>query len=128
MNKKPRLKTTAARLRRKKHIRKTVNGTPVRPRLSVFRSNVHIYAQLVDDISGKTIISFNSNTKEFKALADGNEKIKTKTDVAFLVGQEVAKKALAANIESVVFDRNGFLYHGRVKALADGARKEGLKL
>lgn len=128
MNKKPRLKKVAARVRRKKHIRKSVNGTEARPRLSVFRSNLHIYAQLVDDVTGKTLVSFNSNTKEFKELASGNEDIKTKTDVAFFVGQEVAKKAVAADIKTVVFDRNGYLYHGRVKALADGARKGGLKL
>lgn len=109
---------TKARLRRKKHIRKTVRGTTERPRLSVFRSAKHIYAQLIDDSTGTTLASASSLKIEG---AGGNK------DGARKVGEAVAKKALEAKIDTVVFDRNGYLYHGRVAALADAAREAGLK-
>ncbi|MCB9676521.1 MAG: 50S ribosomal protein L18 [Alphaproteobacteria bacterium] len=108
----------SARVRRKKHIRKVVHGTADRPRLTVFRSSKHIYAQLIDDESGRTLASASS----LKSGEFGGNK-----DAAKKVGAELAKRALAASIETVVFDRNGYLYHGRVAALADGAREAGLK-
>lgn len=101
-------------------IRKTVSGTESRPRFSVFRSNKDIYAQLIDDLNGKTIVAASSRDKDFKGK--GN-----KSDVAKLVGKAVAEKAIKAGIESVSFDRGGYLYHGRVKSLAEGAREAGLK-
>lgn len=108
------------RSRIKKSIRKTVSGTPEKPRLSVFRSNVHIYAQLIDDTTGRTLVQAGSTeTKE----AQGVPRI----EQAATIGKEVAKRALDAGITEVVFDRNGYLYHGRVKSLADGAREAGLK-
>jgi large subunit ribosomal protein L18 len=109
---------SSARTRRKKHIRKIVHGTAERPRLSVFRSSKHIYAQIIDDESGRTITSAST----IKVEGSGGNK-----EAAKLVGAEVAKRALAAKIDTVVFDRNGYLYHGRVAALADGAREAGLK-
>lgn len=102
-------------------IRKTVNGTASMPRLSVFRSNTDIYAQLIDDRSGKTLASVGSNDKSIKDVK-GN-----KVDKAKLVGKSIAEKATAAGVASVAFDRNGYLYHGRVKSLAEGAREGGLK-
>ena len=101
----------------KARIRGKISGTAQRPRLCVFRSNKQIYAQLIDDAAGNTIVSASS-----KGIDEGN-----KCEIAAKVGENVAKKALAAGIDTVVFDRNGFLFHGRVKALADGARKGGLK-
>ena len=118
---------TTARLRRKKSIRKAMSGTPECPRLSVFRSNLHIYAQVIDDISGKTIISASSNSNEVEEALKTAEASKGKIGVAFVLGQILGKRAEEANIEKVVFDRNGYLYHGRVKALADGVRKAGIK-
>ena len=106
-----------SRLTKKVRIRKKVNGTLERPRLSIFRSGKHMYAQIVDDVAGHTMLAASSLNIE-------NDK--SGKDLAFWVGQEIAKKALAKNIKSVVFDRNGFIYHGRVKALADGAREAGL--
>jgi len=107
------------RLKIKRRIRKKVNGTGAIPRLSVYRSNKQIYAQIIDDLSGKTLASAaSSENKDFK----GN-----KIDQATEVGSSIAKKANEAGISSVVFDRNGYLYHGRVKALADSAREAGLK-
>lgn len=105
----------------KMRIRKRISGTDERPRLSVFRSNKQIYAQVIDDLKGNTIVAASSMEKEI------SEQKLPKTDVAKLVGSALAKKAIAAGIESVVFDRNGYLYHGRVKALAEGAREAGLK-
>lgn len=109
------------RKRIKMRIRKVLKGTAERPRLSVFRSSKEIYAQLVDDISHKTILSASSKTK---GVADQKG---TKTDKAVLVGKLIAERALEQNITNVIFDRNGYLYHGRVKALADAAREGGLK-
>lgn len=107
------------RARRKRRIRKKVTGTAARPRLTVFRSAKHIYAQLVDDGSGTTLCAASSRSKGFDA--DGN-----KADKAKLVGSAIAELAKSKGIEQVVFDRNGYLYHGRVKALAEGAREGGL--
>jgi large subunit ribosomal protein L18 len=102
-------------------IRKTVSGTDQRPRLAIFRSNKEIYAQLIDDVSGKTITAASSRDKEID-VANVN-----KTDVAKLVGKAIAEKAVKAGVDAVSFDRGGYLYHGRVKSLAEGAREGGLK-
>lgn len=114
-----------ARFRKKKHINKVVSGTAERPRLVVFKSLKHIYAQLVDDVNQKTITGMSSLSKE---LQDEIQSSKNKLDVAKIIGKSIGKKAQDMKIESVVFDRNGYLYHGRVKAVADGAREVGLKL
>lgn len=98
-----------------------MNGTPERPRLTVFRSNKQIYAQLVDDTTGTTMVSASSRES---GIAE--QKV-TKIEQAKMVGKSIAEKAIAAGIESVVFDRNGYLYHGRVKSLADASREGGLK-
>ncbi len=103
----------------KRRIRKKITGTSAMPRLSVFRSNKQMYAQIIDDSTGLTLVSASS----YKSKAKGN-----KVEQAALVGKEVAEKAKKAGIVSVVFDRNGYLYHGRVKSLADSAREGGLKL
>lgn len=116
-------KKLKSRLRRKKHIRKIVHGTSERPRLVVFRSERQIYAQLVDDEVGKTLTAVSSLTPE---LREKTAKMKP-MDVCKLVGEACARKALERNINQVVFDRNGFPYHGRVKAVAEGARKGGLQ-
>lgn len=107
-----------ARKRRKIRIRKKISGTESRPRMVVFRSNQHIYVQLVDDTNGVTLAS--SSTK---VIADA----RANREGATAVGKDIAAKALAKNIESIVFDRNGYIYHGKIKALADGAREAGLK-
>ncbi len=109
------------RKRIKMRIRKVLTGTAECPRLSVFRSNKEIYVQLVDDLSGKTLLSASSKAKEIAAQKG------TKTEKAVLVGKLIAERAAEHNITSVIFDRNGFLYHGRVKALAESAREGGLK-
>jgi large subunit ribosomal protein L18 len=116
-------KKAKVRLRRKKHIRKIVSGTAVRPRLVVFRSERQIYAQLVNDEAGVTITGVSSLTPDLR------ESLKGKKPIAAcqLVGEACARKALEKNIQQVVFDRNGFRYHGRVKAVAEGARKGGLQ-
>lgn len=101
-------------------IRSKVKGTPARPRLSVYRSNKAIYAQIVDDLGGHTLCFASSQE-------NGIDTSVNKTEQANQVGKALAQKAVAAGIESVVFDRGGYLYHGRVKALADGARESGLK-
>ncbi|SDB66753.1 large subunit ribosomal protein L18 [Flavobacteriaceae bacterium MAR_2010_188] len=108
------------RIRIKNRIRKVVSGTEARPRLSVFRSNKEIYAQIIDDVSGKTIAAASSRDKDLKA--DGN-----KSDMAILVGKTIAERALKAGVETISFDRGGYQYHGRVKSLAEGAREGGLK-
>ncbi len=109
------------RLRIKNRIRKIVSGTEARPRLTVYRSNKEIYAQIVDDVSGKTISAASSRDKDISS-AKGN-----KSEVAALVGKAIAEKALKAGVETIAFDRGGYLYHGRVKSLAEGAREGGLK-
>ena len=109
------------RNRIKKRVRKSVSGTAGRPRLSVFRSNKQIYAQLIDDLREATLTAASSNEKVI-ATAEGS-----KSEKAAMVGKLIAEKAQKAGIEKVVFDRSGYLYHGRVKQLADAARKGGLK-
>ncbi|GBC62652.1 50S ribosomal protein L18 [Desulfonema ishimotonii] len=114
-----------ARLKRKKRIRKNMMGTTERPRLSVFRSAKHIYAQIIDDTRGETLASASSMEK----AVSGNSEIasaKGKTAVANFVGKLVAERIMEKGVKKIVFDRNGFLYHGRVKAVSDGARKAGL--
>ena len=112
--------TNAQRLKRHKRVRGKISGTPERPRLNVFRSETNIYAQIIDDVNGKTLVSASSLEKAFEC--DG-----TKTDAAKKVGQVVAERAKAAGISEVVFDRGGYVYHGRVAALAEGAREGGLQ-
>ena len=112
------------RLRRKKRVRKKIRGNSERPRLSVFRSSKHIYAQVIDDSTGRTLIGLSSLSKELRSKIgknSGNE------EGAALVGAAIADAALDKNIKRVVFDRNGFLYHGRVKALSEAAREHGLE-
>jgi large subunit ribosomal protein L18 len=111
--------------RKKRHriIRKSIQGTPERPRLNVFRSSKHIYAQIIDDTQMKTITSSSTIDKDVAEKLEGM----TKKEAAELVGKNIAEKAKKEGIEKVVFDRGGYLYHGRVKALADGARENGLK-
>lgn len=112
------------RMRRKRGIRKTLFGTPERYRLTVFRSLNHIYAQIVDDTKSHTVVSASSLDKE---IADKHTSAEGgKIAVSKLVGELLAKRAVGANVNTVVFDRNGYLYHGRVKALADAAREAGL--
>ncbi len=108
------------RNRIKQRVRKHIHGTPERPRMSVFRSNRDIYVQLIDDITGHTLISASSTVEEIRG-----QKV-TKCDKSVLVGKLIAEKAKEAGIEKVIFDRNGYLYHGRVKSLAEGAREGGL--
>ncbi|MDA3880021.1 MAG: 50S ribosomal protein L18 [Prolixibacteraceae bacterium] len=111
----------ARRYRIKKRIRKVITGTTDVPRLSIFRSNKQIYAQIIDDLSGKTLVSASSLDKEIAAQNVN------KTEQATMVGKLIAEKAKNANIEQVIFDRNGYLYHGRVKSIAEAAREGGLK-
>jgi large subunit ribosomal protein L18 len=117
-------KKIQSRDRRRKQIRKKISGTAEKPRLSIYRSLNHIYAQLVDDFNQKSILTVSDLTKEVRA--ELNEK-STKTEKSKVVGKIVAKKALENNIETVVFDRGGYRYHGRVKTLAESAREAGLK-
>ena len=112
--------TKAQRLKRHKRVRAKISSTPERPRLNVFRSETNIYTQIIDDVNGKTLVSASSLEKAFEC--DG-----TKTDAAKKVGQVVAERAKAAGISEVVFDRGGYVYHGRVAALAEGAREGGLQ-
>jgi len=115
-------KIKTARLRRKYHVRKKVFGTPDRPRLSVFRSNRHIYAQIIDDLTGATLVSASTRARGLRdQLSETSNK-----KAAEIVGQAVAKQALGVGIKCVCFDRNRYKYHGRVKALAEEARKAGL--
>ncbi|MEW6214584.1 MAG: 50S ribosomal protein L18 [Nitrospirota bacterium] len=111
------------RQRRRKRIRKKVYGTPERLRLSVYRSLNHMYAQIIDDLKGHTIVSASSLDKEFK----DNKSHKGNIETAKQVGELIAKRALEKGIKKVVFDRGGYLYHGRVKALAEAAREGGLE-
>lgn len=109
------------RTRIKSRVRTVVSGTAERPRMSIFRSNKQIYAQLIDDLQGTTLLAASSSDKAIAEAAG------SKTEKAAMVGKAVAEKALAAGITEVVFDRGGYLYHGRVKSLADSAREGGLK-
>ena len=111
--------TNAQRLKRHKRVRGKISGTPERPRLNVFRSETNIYAQVIDDVNGVTLASASSLEKEFSGRGSNKEGAK-------LVGQMVAARAREKGIENVVFDRGGYLYHGRVKELAEGAREGGL--
>ena len=111
-----------ARLKRKKRIRKKIYGTPQRPRLSVFRSSKHIYAQIIDDSAGRTLVAASTVDQQAKDAPE----FKNKVEAANFVGKNVGERALNQGIKKVVFDRNGFLYHGRVKSLSEGARKTGL--
>ena len=111
------------RVVRHKRVRRKVAGTEARPRLCVYRSTTQIYAQIIDDVNGTTLVSASTLDSEVKAAAQG----KSKTEQAKLVGEAVAKRALAKNITEVVFDRGGYIYIGRVQALADAAREAGLK-
>jgi large subunit ribosomal protein L18 len=113
-----------ARLRRKKHIRKHVLGTAARPRLAVYRSLSHIYAQLIDDQQNHTLFAVSDLAPDIKSTL---KKETTKTEKSALVGELIAKRALKKKIKRIVFDRGGFQYHGRIKALADAARKAGLE-
>lgn len=110
------------RIRIKHRIRKKISGTGDEPRMSIFRSNKQIYVQLIDDTQGKTLLSISSKSKDI-----AEKETKNKTEQAKLVGKIAAEKSKAAGIDKVVFDRNGYLYHGRIKALADAAREGGLK-
>lgn len=115
-------KKLIGRERRKLRIRQKISGTSERPRLSVFRSARHIYAQVVDDVSGKTLAAASTLSPDLKGTLDDG----SKTDAAKKVGALIAKICLGQQLDKVVFDRNGYLYHGRVKALADAAREAGL--
>ena len=110
----------AMRLKRHVRVRGKISGTPERPRLNVFRSNANIYAQIIDDVNGVTLVSANTLEKEFEGAAGNAEAAKK-------VGQALAERAKAKGIETVVFDRGGYVYHGRVAALAEGAREAGLE-
>ena len=114
--------STLARQRRHTRVRRTVSGTPVRPRLNVFRSSSHIYAQVIDDTVGTTLAAASDLDKDLVSSLSG----KNKTERARAVGKAVAERAKAKGVELVVFDRGGFKYHGRVQALADAAREAGL--
>ena len=113
-------KKEVRRLKLKMRIRKKISGTSDRPRLTVFSSNKEIYAQLIDDVNGVTLASASTMEKSF-------ERNGTKTDMAAVVGKNIAERAKTIGIDAVVFDRNGYLYHGRVKSLAESARENGLK-
>lgn len=111
------------RLVRHARVRKKIGGTAERPRFDVYRSNMHIYVQVIDDVAGKTLAAASTVEKEIGKMVEG----KSKTEAAKIVGAEAAKRALAAGITEVVFDRSGYIYTGRVAAVADGAREAGLK-
>jgi large subunit ribosomal protein L18 len=109
-------------VRRKYHVRKKIFGTPERPRLSVFRSNRHIYAQIIDDVAGATLVSVSSKSADLRdKLSNGGDK-----KAAAVIGKALAKDALGVGIQKICFDRNRYRYHGRVKSLAESARKAGL--
>ena len=114
---------TEARARRKTHIRQVVKGTPERPRLTVFRSARHIFAQVIDDEANRVLAAVGTQGKAVREALEG----KKKTEQAKTIGTKVAEQCLAKGIDKIVFDRNGYKYHGRVKALADAARAKGLK-
>lgn len=115
-------KRRVARLKRQARVRKKIHGTTECPRLSVFRSAKHIYAQIIEDVTGKTLVAASTLGKDIDMDSSGN------IEAAKAVGSSIAKKALDNNITNVVFDRNGFLYQGRIQALAEAAREAGLKL
>jgi large subunit ribosomal protein L18 len=116
-------KSRVARQRRHARVRAKIAGTPERPRLNVFRSLTNIYAQVIDDVAGHTLVSASTIDRELRGQVEG----KSKSEAAKLVGQLIAKRAQAAGIKSVVFDRGGYKFHGRVKAVAEAAREAGLE-
>ncbi len=116
--------TSNNRQRKRRHVRKKIFGLPDRPRLSVFRSNKHIYAQIINDITGHTVVSASSRDTDLQEKA---REAASKTDLGKIVGKHLAQKAVDSGITQVVFDRNGYRYHGRIKALAEAAREGGLK-
>lgn len=116
------MRSTARKVRQRR-VRRKIQGTPERPRLSVFRSNKHIYAQVIDDTTNRVLTAVSSVSKDFRETRKAGGNIEGAT----LVGEMVAEKSLQQGIQRVVFDRNGFLYHGRVKAVATGAREKGLE-
>ena len=117
-------KMRKAAVRRKYHVRKKIFGTPERPRLSIFRSNRNIYAQIIDDVAGVTLVSASTKSKELRDQFKNAGDIKA----AAAIGEAIAKEAVGVGIKCVCFDRNGYKFHGRCKALADSARKAGLVL
>lgn len=119
-------KKTSRELRQRRHrrIRRKLAGTPQRPRLCVYRSNTHIYAQIIDDVAGHTLVSASTVDRVGRDSLDGQKKL----EQAYAVGKLIAERALQVGISEVVFDRGGYIYHGRVRAVADGAREGGLKL
>jgi len=119
----PKLDRMSARLRRHKRVRKKVFGTPERPRMSVFKSIKHIYAQVIDDESGTTLVSASTLSPDVRDKIAGRSNI----EAAKAVGEAIGRKAIEKNITTVVFDRGGYLYHGKVKALAEAAREAGLR-
>lgn len=110
--------------KKKASIRKKITGTAARPRLTIYRSAKHVYAQIIDDTTGKTLVSTSTLSKDLK---EELKKTTSRLAICKIVGAAAAKRALEKNIQQVVYDRNGYLYHGRVKAVADGAREGGLK-
>jgi large subunit ribosomal protein L18 len=116
------LDTRAARTRRHRRLRVSLSGTGLKPRLNVFRSLQHIYAQVIDDATGTTLAAASTNEAETRSGANGS-----KTDRARAVGKTIAERAKEKGVSAVVFDRGGYMYHGRIKALADGAREAGLE-
>jgi len=123
-------KKLEARLKRKKRVRNKIFGYPERPRVSVFRSHKHVYAQVINDVEGHTLVALSSLSPEVRAKVEelkSNGEVKGKVDVARLVGRMLAEKAKEKGITKVVFDRGGYKYHGRVKALAEGLREGGLE-
>jgi large subunit ribosomal protein L18 len=110
--------------KKKASIRQRVIGTPERPRLTIYRSAKHVYAQIIDDTNGKTLVSVSTISKD---LREKLKEVKKPMDICKIVGKAAAQRALEKQIQTVVYDRNGYLYHGRVKAVADGAREGGLK-
>ena len=113
-----------ARLKRKKRVRKKIRGSSAKPRLSVFKSSKHIYAQIIDDVSARTLVDSSSLAKEIRPQIQGKG---GNMEGATIIGASVAKRAVEKGLKEVVFDRNGFLYHGRVKVLAEAAREHGLE-
>lgn len=118
-------KQTRNKIRKRRHlrIRRNITGTNERPRLNVFRSSKHIYAQLIDDVNGKTIVSASTVDKDLKDQVNNGGSV----EAAKLVGELIAKRALEKGYENIIFDRGGYIYHGRVKALAESAREAGLQ-
>ena len=117
-------KRVLARARKKGHVRKKISGTEQRPRVSVFRSAKHIYAQAIDDVSGATLVSLSSLDKEVKVKING---LNANNEAAGMIGKAFGEKLSDKGLKEIVFDRNGYLYHGRVKSLADGIREAGIK-